>query len=227
MKQYSVILSAFLKVAAASALFGVVHSLLATLTAKNTAAQLVGSRHRNGLYRPFFILQSFLTLAALWAYVRRLPDMILWRVRGFPATLLRFGQAAGLAYAIAAAAQVGLTRISGLASLTAWAAGEEEVPIEPPAQGPSMETSGRLATHGPFRWSRHPLNFAPLPVFWLNPVMTVKLFAFNLVSTIYLILGSIHEEHRLRHRYGQLYQDYQASGVPFYVPLPSRGQPRQ
>lgn len=225
MKQYSVIFSSFLKVAAASALFGVVHSLLATLAAKDTTEQVLGSRQRNGLYRPFFILQSFLALAALWTYARPLPDMVLWRVRGFPAALLRLGQAAGLVYAIYTAAQVGITRISGLASLIAWAGGEEDVPPEPPAQGPSMGADGGLAVQGPFRWSRHPLNFAPLPVFWLNPVMTVKLLAFNLVSTLYLVLGSVHEEHRLRHRYGQLYRDYQASGVPFYVPRPSRRQP--
>jgi protein-S-isoprenylcysteine O-methyltransferase Ste14 len=71
---------------------------------------------------------------------------------------------------------------------------------------------------GPFRLSRHPLNFAMLPIIWMMPRMTVNLAAFNLVTTLYSILGSVHEERRLKAAYGRAYADYQTSGVNFFVP---------
>lgn len=50
---------------------------------------------------------------------------------------------------------------------------------------------------GPFRLSRHPLNLAPLAILWFNPRISTNLLAYNLVSTIYLVLGSRNEERRL------------------------------
>jgi protein-S-isoprenylcysteine O-methyltransferase Ste14 len=50
--------------------------------------------------------------------------------------------------------------------------------------------------------------------------MTLKLAVFTLATSLYLVLGSIHEEIRLRAAYGNRYTIYQHSGVPFYLPLP-------
>src|SRR4051812_34676039 len=71
--------------------------------------------------------------------------------------------------------------------------------------------------------SRLPLNFAPLPVFWLWPRMTTSLLAFNLASTMYLAVGSLHEEARLREAFGQAYAANQRSGVPCYLPVSKSG----
>lgn len=51
--------------------------------------------------------------------------------------------------------------------------------------------------------------------------MNTNLFAFNLVATLYLLLGSVHEESRLRRAYGARYETYLKRHVSFYVPLPS------
>jgi protein-S-isoprenylcysteine O-methyltransferase Ste14 len=74
---------------------------------------------------------------------------------------------------------------------------------------------------GPFRWSRHPLNFWMVPLLWLTPRMTIKLATFNALMTAYLIIGSLHEEARLGEVYGEAYDQYQASGVNFFVPFTS------
>ncbi len=70
----------------------------------------------------------------------------------------------------------------------------------------------------PFRLSRHPLNFGMLPIIWLMPRMTVNLATFNLITTVYLILGSLHEEKRFVETYGQAYIDYRTSEINFFVP---------
>jgi protein-S-isoprenylcysteine O-methyltransferase Ste14 len=209
------------RVIAATALFGIVHSALASHAAKRGAAKLLGTRNRNGLYRVFYIAQSVLTFSALADYIRRKPDRVLYESTKSIATAMRMSQAACLAAAIWAAYEVGLSRISGMASFNAWRAGKEVGP-EPEAQGPACSRGGRLQANGPFKISRHPLNFWPVPIFFLNPKMTVNLLAFALTALAYLYVGSAHEEARLRATYGDEYRNYQRSGVPFYFPLVRR-----
>lgn len=47
--------------------------------------------------------------------------------------------------------------------------------------------------------------------------MTANLAAFNFQVTAHLIIGSWHEESRLREAYGQAYVDYQMSGINLFV----------
>ena len=210
-----------LKVATATAVFGLVHSVMASRTAKRVATQAFGERNRNGLYRVAYIAQSVATLGLLATYIRRQPSRELYRIEGPAAFLMHAVQAGAIVYATSAAAQVGFRRITGLESFLAWL-GDGPVPPEPEAQGPALDAEGRRHALGPFARSRHPLNFAPLPILWLWPRMTTSLLAFNTAATIYLVVGSLHEEARLRDAYGEDYDTYLNSGVPFYVPVTDR-----
>ena len=206
-----------LRTAAATVAFALMHSALASRSAKAAVRRLAGDRNREGWYRPFYNAQAVLTASALALYLRRLPDRPLYEVRGLLARLMQAGQLAGLAYAALAVRQVGAGRMAGATSLAAWYHGGA-VPPEPEAQGPAPGPDGRLRTAGPFAWSRHPLNLAPVPVLWLAPRMTANLATFNAVATVYLVAGSWHEEVRLRAAYGAAYEGYRLSGVPFYWP---------
>ena len=206
------------RIVAATVLFALVHSALASRAAKGAVARLLGGRGRDGWYRAFYNAQAVATTGALVAWAMRQPDRTLYRVRGPLAVLMRAGQLAGLAFGAAAVREVGLARMSGVTSVTAWARDEADVPPEPEAQGPASDASGHLRTGGPFAVVRHPLNLMPLPVLWLNPVMTVNLAAGSALATVYLVLGSRHEEARLLARHGEAYAAYQRSGVPFYLP---------
>src|SRR4051794_15740943 len=109
-----------LKVMAATAVFGLVHSALASRRGKRAAAGGCGERNRNGLYRAFYLAQSAVTFGMLVAYIRRQPSRELYRARGPLAGLLHAAQAAALVHATAAARQVGFRRILGIDSLQAW-----------------------------------------------------------------------------------------------------------
>ncbi len=209
-----------LKIVGALVAFAAVHSLLASRQAKEAAARLAGRRQRNGLYRVFYLAQSALTLAGLILYIRRVPDRLLYRATGPLALLMSLGQAGGLLYATYAAAQIGITRVLGLQSASAWLRGDAAVPPEPEAQGPALGADGTMRGTGPFSWSRHPLNFAPLPIFWLAPAMTLKMAVLGAFATAYLVLGSLHEEARLKAAYGPAYEAYRENGPPFYIPRP-------
>ena len=206
-----------LKIAGATLLYAGLHSLLASRAVKQASARIVGERRRNAFYRPFYLVQSFATLALLAWYVRRQPTRVLWDVRGPARWLMRSGQAAALGWAVWAASEIGFARVFGITGVLAYTRSDSHIPKEPEAQGPA-ERDGTMYVDGPFRWSRHPLNFAPIPIFWLNPTMTTRLMAFTLVSTAYFFFGSLHEEHRLAQAYGDAYRHYANSGRPFLIP---------
>lgn len=202
-------------------LFAVSHSLLASRAAKQASARLFGTRLRNGLYRFGYNATAVLTVVPLAIWFVRLPDRTLYKVHQ-PFSLVMHGvQAASLLMAVAAARIVGLGRITGIAETAQLMAGETP-PAEPEAQGPPLDMQGEMKVTGPFRFTRHPLNLAPVGVFAFFPHMTVNRAVLAILSLIYLVLGSVHEEARLRARYGNAYRAYQQSRVPFYFPLRGR-----
>lgn len=81
-----------------------------------------------------------------------------------------------------------------------------------------LNPDGSLSDGSAYRLSRHPLNAAMTALFWSTPHLTTKRLAFNAVSTLYFVLGSFHEEYRLKKLYGAHYEAYRKSGVPFFVP---------
>ena len=206
------------KTAAATAAYGLLHSLLADDATKARVRTLIGLRAYNGLYRGFYNAQAIASLVALILYLRKLPDRELYRARGAAALALRTGQVACLAYAGWAQWNVGPIRFSGLDNLALWATGSPSIPEAAVGQGPSPDPDGSMHVAGPFRQDRHPLNLAATALLWLNPVLTANGLAFNAVSTAYFLYGSHREEVRLRAAHGESYAEYQRSGVPFFTP---------
>jgi methanethiol S-methyltransferase len=207
-----------LKVAVATACYFLVHSALANDGTKAWAARAFGQGNADALYRPFFLTQSLVLLGLLAAYVRRQPGRDLYRAEGTWRWVLRGGQAVGLLLLAWAALCVGLAHLTGWESLTAWWQGAE-VPRMPDGQEPSPAGDGTMRTAGPLGYSRHPLNWSLVPLFWLNPRMTTRLLAFNLVMTAYVVLGSLHAEGHMLRFYGDAYRDY-LNRVPFLAPTP-------
>lgn len=206
------------RIALATLAFAALHSALATRSAKRIAARWLGETRTNATYRVFFVVQSLAGFGALLAYGARLPASTLYRIEGPGAFMLRLGQAAGMVYLLKGLKDAGVAQWSGVASLQAWRHGLPMPPV-PAAQGPELKQDGSLGISGPFLHSRHPLNFAGIPIFWMTPHMTTRRLAFNLVGSLYLVLGSKHEELRLREAYGPLYRRYVERQVPFFVPL--------
>ena len=206
-----------LKATVATLCFAGIHSLLAARSMKNLTASVVGEKRCHGTYRLFYVGQSLASFIALLTYTGTLPRQTLYRTKGPTRLFMRACQLASLVAIYWGAHQNGIARLSGITNYRAWRRGEP-IPPGPAAQGPEVGRNGELLASGPFLWSRHPLNLVPLSLFWLTPDMSIRRLAFNVVSTVYLVIGSKHEELRLLHTYPQLYPAYQHSGVPFYVP---------
>jgi hypothetical protein len=207
-----------IKIAVATALVVGLHSVLASKLAKEKANKLLGERTRNGLYRPLYNGLAIVTFGALGLYGLKMPNRELYRVRGSLSWLMRSVQFFFLLYLLYGAKEVGFLKFAGVPNVVALLTGQTSIPTEPEGQGPILENSRRMKITGPFRLSRHPLNFGMIPIIWLMPRMTLNLAVFNVITTVYLILGSVHEEKRFVETYGQAYSDYQKSQINFFLP---------
>lgn len=85
---------------------------------------------------------------------------------------------------------------------------------------PRAPTSG-LTVSGPYRWVRHPLYFLSLVMIWAAPVVSADRFQFNLMWSLWIVVGAHLEEQDLRRRFGRGYEDYRRQ-VPMLFPRPWR-----
>jgi hypothetical protein len=151
------------------------------------------------------------------------PDRELVRARGAIRWLMHGTQLLAVFYGAWAAKEMGVARFAGLTDAILWfkRRGNKTHLCPMPrreAQGPTVDETGKLLTGGPFQFSRHPLNFVPLVIFWMMPRLTRNSLVFNTLMSFYLVAGSWHEEQRLADAYGEAFQSYRESGVPFFFP---------
>jgi methanethiol S-methyltransferase len=183
-------------------LYGLIHSILASLRFKGWVAQRFGGVIYQRWYRLFFNLVGAVTILPPLALVALLPDQPLYRIP-FPWVVLTLS--------IQAAAGLGLlhsVRATGAANFL----GIEQVLDPVKAQQPH-----RMTRTGLYRYVRHPLYTCSIVLLWLMPVMTVNLLAFNLGATLYMTIGAFFEERKLVREFGQEYEQYRRT-TPMLAP---------
>lgn len=193
----------------AIAIWGVIHSWLASLAAKRAWGRMVGepgSRAYRLAYNAWAIV-SFIPV--LWL-MRVLPDRILYVV-GVP---WRYLMIAGEVVA------AGLLGLALLATDPLHFTGLRQV-IE-------RDSPSRLVTDGFYRWVRHPLYLFGLVILWLIPLMTINMLTVIIALTVYVFIGAWFEEQRLLREFGDDYRAY-LDRTPMLVPGLHRrkGAPRQ
>jgi protein-S-isoprenylcysteine O-methyltransferase Ste14 len=197
-----------LRAIGATVLFAAVHSLLASEGVKRNVAKRIAPRS----YRAAYNAQAVATTVALFLWLRRTaPDRTAYEIKGPTAWAMRGGQIAALLSLIGCIRAVGLTNFLGL--------DRGRLVLE--AQGPARDDSGALIITGPFKRHRHPTNFWPIVLLWLQPHMTHARLGFSIAASVYLYVGSLHQDARLRDTYDDVYARYCAT-VPFFFPTLNR-----
>jgi len=74
-----------------------------------------------------------------------------------------------------------------------------------------------LTIRGPYRWVRHPLYFCTLVLIWFRPDITVDRLMFNILFTVWIVLGTVLEERDLVAEFHETYNKYQHK-VPMLIP---------
>jgi protein-S-isoprenylcysteine O-methyltransferase Ste14 len=116
---------------------------------------------------------------------------------------------------------MGILRFAGLTPLRDLLTGSDVRPA-PEAQGPPVGDDDEVVRAGAFRFSRHPGNLGALGFFLFLPRMTANRALLVALVALYVVLGSMHEEYRLRAAYTAAYERYRRV-VPFLVPGRPRG----
>jgi protein-S-isoprenylcysteine O-methyltransferase Ste14 len=198
------------------ALWALIHSILASKQVKDLAHRISGPRYRDGLYRFTFNAQSVVSL--LWAarQFSRLPDRELYHVRPPWSWFFRANQVASLGVLLSGVRVMGILRFAGLTSVGDLLAGSDVRPA-PEAQGPPIGSDDEMLRAGAFRFSRHPGNLGALGFFLFLPRMTANRAVLVVLVVLYVVLGSMHEEYRLRAAHGAAYERYRRA-VPFLIP---------
>ncbi|MDF0593781.1 isoprenylcysteine carboxylmethyltransferase family protein [Methanotrichaceae archaeon M04Ac] len=177
--------------------FALLHSLLAGSWAKGRARRAFGPGGMRW-YRLFFTIIAAATLLPLLYLFYLFPGQVLYSV---PAPW-RWGMVAVQAAAAFALAktllEAGPLRFLGIR----------------PGSG---EGNGQLIVRGIYCRTRNPLFLFALVFLWLTPVMTANLLVLYIITTVYFILGSVHEERMLAEEFGAAYLDYQ-DRVPRFIP---------
>ncbi len=181
----------FIWILLACGLYGVIHSVLASNTAKALAARWFGQAARQRFYRLFFVIAAFATTLPLLALVPLLPDRTIYRIPAPWVYLTLAVQALAVVALAVGVLQTGAFAFLGIRQL------QEAVP--------SRE---KMVTGGLYRWVRHPLYAAAFLLLWLAPLMTWNLLALNLGFSAYLLIGTIPEERKLVQQFGKEYEEY-------------------
>ena len=74
-----------------------------------------------------------------------------------------------------------------------------------------------LTIRGPYRWVRHPLYASILLLIWACPSVAADRLLFNVLWTVWVVVGTLLEERDLAAEFGEAYRKYQRS-VPMLVP---------
>ena len=191
----------------AVALYGGLHSLLASRWAKARARRSLGPT-AGRLYRLAYNVLGGLTLLPVLAFPARFPGLPLYRIAWPWSGLTVAVQALALLTILVGLRQTGLGSFLGLRQLLE---GEGDRPAQ-------------LQVTGLYRWVRHPLYTAGLVFLWFSPLMTTSLLALFAGLSAYLYIGSRFEEQRLIEEFGQPYREYRRC-IPPLIPLPRRRLP--
>ncbi len=193
----------------AMALYGGLHSLLASLSAKTLAFKLTGACGYR-FYRLLFNVIVTVTFVPVLALVLFLPDAEIYRAPAPARYVLMAVQLLGLAGLVAGLLQTDIGRFSGLRQARECAAH----PLE-------RGQEGELVVSGLYSRVRHPLYTAGLMLIWFTPRMTWNYLALALGVTAYILIGAKLEEHKLAREFGGAYRAYMHH-VPMLVPTLKR-----
>ncbi len=189
-------------------LFGLVHSILASLWFKDLAARAVGEAVYRRWYRLFFNLMAGVTFLPTLVLVSALPSPVIYRI---PSPWVTLTVVIQLLAAIGLLHTVYLTGASNFLGV--------EQALDPQAAARPR----KMTTRGLYRFVRHPIYTCSIVFLWLTPVMTWNLLAFNIGASLYMTIGAIFEERKLLREFGETYATYKAS-TPMLFPIPLKSK---
>lgn len=180
------------------AIWGIVHSMLASHFAKDMLRGLFGAGFAR-LYRLGYNAFAVVSFAPILYLMAALPNRVVYEIPAPWNVLLFGGQLLSGLFLLASLLQTDVLSFAGLRQLF-----EER-------------DNATLVTRGFYRFVRHPLYTFSLLFIWLTPVMTLNSLTVYIGATVYILIGAYFEERKLEREFGQAYADYKRV-TPMLIP---------
>jgi protein-S-isoprenylcysteine O-methyltransferase Ste14 len=188
------------------ALFGIFHSVLAAYRSKLIAQRAIGHALATSIYRLAFNIMAVLSIAPALYLTFMLPDRELYRFPEPLNILVLIVQAMAGLGVVYAVYQLDFFFFAGLRQLFR----ANRFALE-------STSTAHLVTNGLHRYVRHPLYTTSLIFLYLASPMTIHHLTLIVGLTLYFYIGSIFEERKLVHEFGDAYRQYQKQ-VPRLIP---------
>jgi methanethiol S-methyltransferase len=179
------------------AVFAGAHSLLASSPFKRLIWSVFGEK-ADHWYTKFFSIFAAVTFAPLVLMILVFPGKKLYVVPSPWRWIM-----------------VAVQLLAGIGTILAFANAPHRFSIG--QQLRRAETTEPLQPRGIYRYVRDPFLLTGLVQMWLMPFMTRRLLIIFSLSSIYLFLGSLHWEMRLKAQFGKEYEEYRKK-VPRIIP---------
>ncbi len=183
----------------AMALWGIVHSVLASFFVKDMVRGMVGNTLMRG-YRLFYNMFAGVSFLPVLYLAATLPDQPLYQISAPWSYIMMGGQAFALVMLFVAFLQTDSLAFVGVSQLFR----EKEEPSQ-------------LVTRGLYKLVRHPLYTFSLLLLWLSPSVSMNSFFLYLGMTLYFLIGAYFEERKLLREFGQAYAEYRRV-TPMLIP---------
>ncbi len=176
----------------ALALWGIVHSILASSFAKG----IIGAARFYRLAYNIIAVISFLPILYL---MTTLPDKPVFQVPAPWKFIMLAGQALAALLLLITVLQTDTLSFAGLRQLF------------------EKEKTDALVTGGLYRLVRHPLYTFSFLLIWLSPTVSQNSLTVYIGATLYTLVGAYFEERKLLREFGEAYAAYKKS-TPMLIP---------
>lgn len=176
----------------ALAIWGIVHSILASSFAKD----MIGNAN---FYRLGYNIFAAISFAPILYLMKTLPDQLAYQVPAPWSVVMFGGQVFAALMLLTAFLQTDSLSFVGLRQLF------------------ETEKSGQLVTRGLYRVVRHPLYTFGLLFVWLTSTATLNSLTVYIGATIYTLAGAYFEERKLLREFGASYVEYKKK-TPMLIP---------
>ena len=201
-----------LLIISAFALFGFLHSLLASSRFKKKLVREAGSWI--AFYRIVYNLTAIFFFYLMYELLPK-PDVVIYDLPTPWDLIILIPQFAAVAGIIWTLRFFSGAEFLGINQAVRWFKGEYKKE--------DLDERLTLRIEGPYKYSRHPLYFFSIIFLLFRPVMDIFYLTFFLCIVAYFYAGSFYEEKKLVETFGEEYEEYRKS-VPRIFPFKFSGR---
>ncbi len=176
--------------------FCTLHSALISVTFTNYIKQKIGGSYR--FYRLFYNIFSIITLIPVLLYAASIRQQPFFVWDGYLLPVKYILLFIGILCFAMGSRRYNFGQFSGLAQ------------IKEGTNHNLINKTGKLSSRGILGVVRHPFYAGIFPLIWSNDLDITSLIT-NIILSIYVIIGTLLEEHKLILEFGDAYRQYQQS----------------